>query len=444
MHSVFCKCKHQIPSMSKGEIKMKNNMLSKLILAALTATLTVSMASCAQNAVSESSLQPESVEQQQVVSAAGTLLLSVNPEIEVEYDKQGLVLEIEGLNDDGKSVISQYQDYQGKACAEVVRELVQQIHQGGYFENQLAGHTRNIVVKLEDGSVCPNGEFLEEVADGVREAVNQIGISSVPMMVGIDDLDDQGRIGTAKARELALNQMGLTDAVFSEGEYELDDGIYELEFTADGVEYEYEVDAITGKVLEADYYDLMKNKGVGEETALFLSMLPRLFDIFKEDKEENDINFLRSPYECVKYFRSKYEIKNKEFLYVVCLNNSCKIMKTIIIEGNSDNSVSIDIKKFANMINNENTASIVLFHTHPNGEVKPSREDILTTQNILNICCIMNVVLCDHIILNEKDYFSFGRDNLLFDMYNKFSKNFSLSISNKQDMCQHIGFKYDE
>ena len=38
------------------------------------------------------------------------------------------------------------------------------------------------------------------------------------------------------------------------------------------------------KVLEADYYDLMKNKGVGEETALFLSMLPRLFDIFKEDK----------------------------------------------------------------------------------------------------------------------------------------------------------------
>ncbi len=232
---------------------MKNNMLSKLILAALTATLTVSMASCAQNAVSESSLQPESVEQQQVVSAAGTLLLSVNPEIEVEYDKQGLVLEIEGLNDDGKSVISQYQDYQGKACAEVVRELVQQIHQGGYFENQLAGHTRNIVVKLEDGSVCPNGEFLEEVADGVREAVNQIGISSVPMMVGTDDLDDQGRIGTAKARELALNQMGLTDAVFSEGEYELDDGIYELEFTADGVEYEYEVDAITGKVLEADY-----------------------------------------------------------------------------------------------------------------------------------------------------------------------------------------------
>lgn len=198
------------------------------------------------------------------------------------------------------------------------------------------------------------------------------------------------------------------------------------------------------QVMEADYHDLMKNKGVGEETALFLSMLPRLFDIFKADKEENAVHFLRSPYECVKYFRSKYEIKNKEFLYIVCLNSSCKIVKTFTIEGNSDNSVSIDIKKFANIINNENTTSIVMFHTHPNGDVNPSREDMHTTQNILNICCIMNVALCDHIILNEKDYFSFGRENLLFEMYNKFSKNFPLAIRDKQDMCQHIGFKYEE
>ena len=35
--------------------------------------------------------------------AVGTVLLSVNPEIEVEYDKSGLVLEIEGLNEDGRT-----------------------------------------------------------------------------------------------------------------------------------------------------------------------------------------------------------------------------------------------------------------------------------------------------------------------------------------------------
>lgn len=35
------------------------------------------------------------------IGVAGTVLLSVNPEIEVEYDNGGLVLEINGINDDG-------------------------------------------------------------------------------------------------------------------------------------------------------------------------------------------------------------------------------------------------------------------------------------------------------------------------------------------------------
>ena len=56
--------------------------------------------------------------------AVGTVLLSVNPEIEVEYDKNGLVLEIEGLNEDGKTVVKDVKDYQGKDCRTDESELV--------------------------------------------------------------------------------------------------------------------------------------------------------------------------------------------------------------------------------------------------------------------------------------------------------------------------------
>lgn len=66
------------------------------------------------------------------------------------------------------------------------------------------------------------------------------------------NLDDQGRIGLEKAQEIVLSQLGIADAVFSEKGYELDDDVYELEFAVNGVEYEYEVDAVTGKVQEAD------------------------------------------------------------------------------------------------------------------------------------------------------------------------------------------------
>ena len=184
--------------------------------------------------------------------AVGTMLLSVNPEIEVDYDKNGLVLEIEGLNEDGKTVVKDVKGYQGKDCRTVVSELVRDIYDDGYFEGTVDGHANNIVLKLEEGSVYISDEFLQDVANGVRETVQECGVGAETITVSEGDLDDSGRIGQNKATELVLAQLGLESASFRDHEYELDDDVYEFEFTAGGVEYEYEVDARTGKVLEAD------------------------------------------------------------------------------------------------------------------------------------------------------------------------------------------------
>src|SRR5699024_9823967 len=64
-----------------------------------------------------------------------------------------------------------------------------------------------------------------------------------------------GYIGLEKAKELALSQLGLSadEATFVEREYELDDGVYEMEIHVGNAEYEVEVDARTGKITEADY-----------------------------------------------------------------------------------------------------------------------------------------------------------------------------------------------
>lgn len=182
----------------------------------------------------------------------GTVLLSADPEIEVEYDKDGLVLEVEGLNESGDNVVKDVKDYQGKDCRTAVSELVRDIYDDGYFEGTVEGHTRNIVLKLEEGSVYVSDEFLPGVADGVRETIQECGVDTKVITVSEGDLDNAGYIGQNKAKELLLAQLGLDSASFHDHEYELDDGVYEFEFTAGGAEYEYEVDARTGKVLEAD------------------------------------------------------------------------------------------------------------------------------------------------------------------------------------------------
>ena len=187
-------------------------------------------------------------------AAVGSILLSVNPEIEVAYDARGKVVEVEGVNDDGRSVVGGYDGYEGRDTGAVMGELVHEISDDGYFDGGINGHERNIVLKMADGSSAPSDDFMEQVADSVRTAASGCGLTSSAYALDRDDLDDSGLIGVEAAKEIVLGQLGIdpASASFRDHEYELDDGVYELEFVYEGVEYDYEVDARTGKVLEAD------------------------------------------------------------------------------------------------------------------------------------------------------------------------------------------------
>ncbi len=63
-------------------------------------------------------------------------------------------------------------------------------------------------------------------------------------------------IGIDKAKTIAANHAGLSisSVTFSKAKLDKDDGntVYEVEFYKDGIEYEYEIDASSGKVLEYD------------------------------------------------------------------------------------------------------------------------------------------------------------------------------------------------
>ena len=58
---------------------------------------------------------PTAVPTREAVQPAGTLLLSVNPEIELDYDQKGNVLALEGINADGKKVVEAFPDFEGKS-----------------------------------------------------------------------------------------------------------------------------------------------------------------------------------------------------------------------------------------------------------------------------------------------------------------------------------------
>lgn len=119
---------------------MKFNTAKRFCLTLAAALTLTALTACASSAAPQDTAPTDSP--QSVPVSVGTILLSVNPEIEMSYDDRGNVVALTGLNDDGRAVLSAYTGYEGKACTDVVRELVEQIDAGGYFDATIGGHEK--------------------------------------------------------------------------------------------------------------------------------------------------------------------------------------------------------------------------------------------------------------------------------------------------------------
>ena len=242
---------------------MKNNIRTKLLGLALTTTMALSVLTACGSSAETASLPSLSAlpsaaasSQEESNASIGTVLLSVNPEIEMDYDGHGNVTALTGRNQDAQALLSDYTGYEGRPCTEVIGELVQEISARGYFDTTVGGKERNVILKLEQGSAYPTDQFLEELAGAVREVVAAEQNGSQPVLLDQDDYDDvygdKGYINASAAQSILSAQLGRDDLQFVEKDYDLDDGEYEVEFVLDGVTYEYEVNAYTGKITEVD------------------------------------------------------------------------------------------------------------------------------------------------------------------------------------------------
>ena len=244
--------------------------MRKVLLAAFTsltftaAVFTTGCGSQENGQVQETEIKAEAeASQGEALADKGIITLSVNPEISIEYDKEGKVTAVTGNNADGEGIVSAYQDYQGKDCSTVLEELINRINEAGYF---IDGNKKNIVIQMEPGSVLPADDFLETISRDTQEAVAGLELTSDIVTIDDDDYDDDYAKGGEpspyitldKAKDIALAQANVNaaDAVFEDKEFDFDDGIaiYELEFTAGGSEYEYDVHAVTGKVLKGEHH----------------------------------------------------------------------------------------------------------------------------------------------------------------------------------------------
>ena len=74
-----------------------------------------------------------------------------------------------------------------------------------------------------------------------------------------------------------------------------------------------------------------------------------------------------------------------------------------------------------------NATSMILLHSHPSGNLKPSKEDTVITDRMLKLSELLGIPLVDHIIVGGKNdsYFSFKEKNILEYEHNRLETDYN-------------------
>jgi len=122
---------------------------------------------------------------------------------------------------------------------------------------------------------------------------------------------------------------------------------------------------------------------------------------------------VKTPQDLVPFVKN-YAMNTKEHFLVVTLNGGHNIIHIHVVSVGTINRTLIHPREVFVSAITENAAAIILCHNHPSGNCSPSKDDIATTEMLINASAIVGIPILDHIIIDCNGYFSFLENNILF------------------------------
>lgn len=158
-------------------------------------------------------------------------------------------------------------------------------------------------------------------------------------------------------------------------------------------------------VFDAPVEELCKIKGISTHSATLIKLIPEMMSVYHTDKTK-DIEIVNSTREAGKFFVPRFYGKKNEEVHVLLLDDKKKVIRCDKLFEGTVNSTPITVKKVVAAAVNSNATAVVLAHNHPGGIALPSRADISATEKIFKALKLINVELCDHIVVADDDFVS--------------------------------------
>lgn len=167
-------------------------------------------------------------------------------------------------------------------------------------------------------------------------------------------------------------------------------------------------------VLNAPYEELVEIKGLGDNGATLIKLIPELLSVYSVDTHASQpMDNLKTV--CNYFFGCYIGVKNEQFR-VCCLDDNLHIVSCSVIQDGGVNAVAINMRKIVETTYRSNSSVIIIAHNHPNGIPVPSDADIAATKQMYTILQSVGIRMIDHIIVGKNHAISM-KDTGYFNIF---------------------------
>jgi DNA repair protein RadC len=128
--------------------------------------------------------------------------------------------------------------------------------------------------------------------------------------------------------------------------------------------------------------------------------------------------------------------RNKEHLWVIALSRNNNILMIELVVLGTVKALAVEPMEIFSIVLQKRAVKMIVVHNHPSGNLVPSTSDIEMTDKLQAIASFLDVPLVDHLIISEKDYFSFAESGMLGKIARE--SNFDLTFSNTNNLLKTI------
>ncbi len=167
------------------------------------------------------------------------------------------------------------------------------------------------------------------------------------------------------------------------------------------------------RLYRAEMEELMALDGIDELTADKIRAVINFSEALYTGHVKEEAARVNNVEKAYEYISAKLSHKEEEHFMVLLLDEDYHIVDEDIISKNSSTETTCEPRQLFKKAIRKGVKNIILAHNHPNGDMRASKNDILTTQKLLKIGLFLGINIKDHIIIGNGEYLSMRDDGCL-------------------------------